>query len=374
MHRVLHYVALMNRGGEETFIMNVFRAIDRNVISFDFLCCLPGIGDYDSEIAELGGEVHHIELSKLHSKFKQIANFYILYKYLKAHNKKYDAFHIHTQHAMDGFKDALAAKLAGIPIVIVHSHSTSTLFHVKAHKLFRGFLNNLPITKLACSELAGKWLYGENGKFEVVRNGVDVEKYRYHNAVRESIREKNEWNDKIIIGHVGNFTYPKNHEFIIDVFNAYCKEEPKAHLVFAGKGELMNSAKAKCEGLGIIDRVTFLGMREDVEVLDQGYDLMLFPSRYEGLPVVLVEAQCTGLPCLISDTITQEVDITDLVSRLNIENDDITIWVDTIKEMLVEFKHYRRGDAAQAVYDNRYSMNDTVNRLMEIYCSYHGGK
>lgn len=369
MKRVLHYVALMNRAGQETFIMNVFRAIDKNVVSFDFLCCLPGKGDYDNEIKELGGNIFYIGLSKKKSKIKQIDNFFILYNYLKSVRSTYTAFHIHTQHAMDGFIEALAAKLAGIPVVIVHSHSTSTLYHVKAHMFFRGLLNHLPVIKLACSELAGKWLYGNDGKFEVIRNGIDIDRYRFDASIRAEIRMKYKWDDKIIVGHVGSFTYPKNHEFIVDVFCAFLKVEPKAHLVFAGKGELMQTIKDRCEALGINDKVTFLGTRDDIERLDQGFDIMLFPSKYEGLPVVLVEAQCTGLPCLISDTITSEVDITELVRRLNINNDDISIWVDSMSDMLKKFHYFRREDAAKIVDKNRYSMKDTVSRLMEIYSS-----
>lgn len=369
MKKVLHYVALMNRAGQETFIMNVFRAIDRSMVSFDFLCCLPGNGDYDEEIRKLGGEVYHIKLSDRNSMLKQFDNFFILYNYLKTSCKEYFAFHIHTQHAMDGFREALAAKIAGIPTVIVHSHSTSTLFHVNAHKLFRLPLNKLPVVKLACSELAGNWLYGRNGKFEVIRNGIDIDKYTYSEDIRTEVRKENGWNNKIVIGHVGSFTYPKNHEFIVDVFNSFLKVEPNAHLVFAGKGELKTSVEKKCEALGIRNRVTFLGTRNDIERLDQGFDIMLFPSRYEGLPVVLVEAQCTGLPCLISDTITTEVDITNLIKRLSIKNDDISIWVDALSKMLTEYKSYKRENAASVVNENKYSIKETVDRLMEIYCN-----
>ncbi len=355
----------MNRAGQETFIMNVFRAIDRRVVSFDFLCCLPGTGDYDEEIRQLGGEVYHIELSKRNSKLKQIDNFILLYKYLKSQADKYSAFHIHTQHAMDGFEEALAAKLAGIPVVIVHSHSTSTQYHVKAHKFFRSFLNHIPVTRLACSELAGNWLYGKTGKFEVIRNGVDAVKYTFKKDVRAQIRQDNGWSEKTIIGHVGSFTYPKNHEFIIDIFNEFLKINSNSQLVFAGKGELLDSIKDKCKHLNIEDKVSFLGTRDDIEDLDQAFDIMLFPSRYEGLPVVLVEAQCTGLPCLISDTITQEVDITNLINRMSLEN-SANNWSNKLSEMLARYRDYKREEASKIV-SNKYSMDDTVKRLTDIY-------
>lgn len=368
MNKVLHYVALMNRAGQETFIMNVFRTIDRKIVLFDFLCCLPGNGDYDEEIRSLGGEIYHLKLSERNSKLKQIDNFFILYRYLKLNRKKYTAFHIHTQHAMDGFLEALAAKMAGIPVVIVHSHSTNTLFHVKAHKIFRVFLNKLPVIKLACSEMAGKWLYGEKGKFEVIRNGININKYRFNSEIRSEVRKENGWDNKIVIGHVGSFTYPKNHEFIIDIFCELIKTNANSQLVFAGTGDLLKSIKEKCKNLGIYDNVTFLGTRDDIERLDQGFDIMLFPSRYEGFPVVLVEAQCTGLPCLISETITPEVDITKLIKRLDIINDDISVWSNEILNMLTEFQTYNREDAAEIVKENNFGMNETVNKLMSLYC------
>lgn len=368
MIKILHYVSLMNRAGQETFIMNVFKTIDPNVISFDFLCSLPGKGDYDDDIHSLGGEIYHIDLSKRQTKLKQVDNFFILYNYLKSVKKKYEAFHIHTQHAMDGYQEALAAKIAGFPMVIVHSHSTNTLFHIKAHMLFRKLLNHLDITRLACSDLAGKWLYGESGKYEVIHNGIDIQQYRFHKEIRDRLRKQYKWNDKLIIGHVGSFTYPKNHEFILDVFNEILKINSNAYLVFAGEGELSENIIAKCEILNIKDHVTFLGIQNNINEVDQAYDVMLFPSRYEGLPIALVEAQCTGLPCVISDTITAEVEITDRVIRLNLLKDNPKVWAKKVLEVVKENESTDRESAYLFVKKNGYNMVETINKLTQIYC------
>lgn len=366
MKKVLHYVAVMNRGGEETFLINVFNAIDRKNISFDFLCSLPGKGDYDNAIKGLGGDILHVELSSRESKLKQIDNFFILYKYLKTVKEKYAAFHIHTQHAMDGFRDALAAKLAGIPIVIVHSHSTSTLYHVRAHKLFQKPLDLLPIKKIACSELAGKWLFGEKGRFEVIPNGVDTKQYRFSEEVRESVRRTQGWEGKLIVGHVGSFTYPKNHEFLIDVFQEIHKIHRDSRLVMAGKGELQDNVREKVKRLGLEDSVEFLGLREDIKELDQAFDVMAFPSRYEGLPVVLVEAQCTGLPCVASDSITREVEMGERITWMSLQATPKQ-WAGKI----IESAENRAGKREEAYCDvelHGYSIEKTAQRLTRIYC------
>lgn len=364
MKRVLHYVAIMNRAGQETFIMNLFEAMDRNSWLFDFLCCLPGKGDYDEQIHDMGGEVYHIEINKMQGKLKQIDNFWVLYRYLKSVNDKYSVFHIHTQHAMDGFRDALAAKMAGIPVV-VHSHSTNTLYHAKAHKVFRKPLDLLPVKRLSCSKMAGEWLYGAGGKFEVIHNGIDVKKYQYEGVTRDRVRKAMGWDDKFVVGHVGSFTYPKNHEFLLEVFAEVHKVKANAILALAGKGELLHDIKEKAKRLEIEQYVHFLGTRDDVNELDMAFDVMLFPSRYEGLPVVLVEAQCTGLPCVVSDSITTEADISNNVVRISL-NELPKEWAKRVVAT-AENMEAKRKYAYLAVETSGYSMASVSKRMTQIY-------
>ncbi len=363
MKKVLHYVSIMNRGGQETFIMNVFHAINREHVLFDFLCTINQPGDYDVEINKLNGKIFHLNLGKF--KIEVIDRFLNLRKFLNLHKNEYGVFHVHTQHAMDGFLNATAAIKAGIPTVIVHSHSTNTLYHPIAHKIFRPLLRRLPVTKFACSDLAGKWLYGRQGEYKIICNGVDIKRFSFSNEIRQQIRRENKWDNHKVIGHVGSFSYPKNHEFIVKVFNEIAKKDSTAILVLIGIGEMINDVKKQVEELGISDKVQFLGKRSDVYKLDQGFDLFLFPSRYEGLPVVLVEAQCTGLKCLVSDTITSEIDVTENIYRESLINSPV-IWADTAIKIMEE--NTSRRNMADVVTNAGYNIKDTAKILTEFYC------
>ena len=363
--KVLHYVSIMDRAGEETFIMNVFRTIDKSNIMFDFLVTSEREGDYDKEINELGGSVRHIQLITKKQPLKRIKNFIVLKKYLKHLHKEYTTFHIHTQHAMDAMLDAMAAKLAGFRTVIVHSHSTCTLYHINAHYVCRPILNMLPIVRLACSDKAGKWLFGENGKYMIINNGIVTEKFLFNQSVRDRIRNEEGWNQRLVIGHVGSFSYPKNHVFMIDVFAAFLNLQPDALLVMAGKGDLMDEIKIKVEKLGITDKVIFLGSRGDVNQLYSAFDALLFPSHYEGLPVTLVEAQAADLPCLISDAITTETDINPNLKRMSLEQ-SAEEWAGKLNELTI---NHKRVDRTVTIEDSGYNIRTTTERLTEIYKS-----
>lgn len=362
--KALHYVSIMDRAGEETFIMNVFRTIDRSKIMFDFLVTQDREGDYDREIKELGGRVRHLQLITTGGPVKRLKNYFVLKRYLKPLNKEYTTFHIHTQHAMDAMLDAMAAKTAGFRNVIVHSHSTSTLHHVKAHYLCRPFLNHLPIVRLACSEKAGMWLFGENGKFEIINNGIVTENFLFNQKTREKIRSEEGWGDKTIIGHVGSFSYPKNHIFLVDVFKEYLELNPEALLVMAGKGDLMDEIKKKTDSLGIADHVSFLGSRSDVNELYSAFDVLLFPSHYEGLPVTLVEAQAADLPCLISDSITSETDIIPSLKHMSLSQ-GAKEWAEELSN-IVEGKR-KRENASKQIINAGYDIKTTSERLEQIY-------
>ena len=363
MVTVLHYVSIMNRGGQETFIMNVFRSIDRRKVTFDFLCTLSEKGDYDDEIDALGGNIYSLELG--YCKVQLMDRLYALSAFLKKHKGEYDVFHIHTQHAMDGYLNAIVAKKSGIKKVVVHSHSTSTLYHPLLHYFFRPFLNTIKIDKFACSDMAGEWLFGKGKKYRIIRNGVNVEAFSYSNTTRDKIRLENGWNDYTIIGHVGSMTYPKNHEFILDVFSEYIKINPKSILVLIGTGPLKNVVENKIENLKLKKSVILMGSRNDVNLLDQGLDLFLFPSRYEGLPVVLVEAQCTGVNCLISDTITPEVDVTENLYRLSLE-EKAECWAKKIDEIITSTSE--RTSMSNAVKKAGFDIKDTALELKKFYC------
>lgn len=361
--KVLHSVAIMNRGGEETFIMNLFRSMDRSRIGFDFICTVDEEGAYDEEIKKLGGSIYHLKQNRINGKRKQIDNTFLLYKFLRNHNQEFDVFHIHTQHAMNAFLSAFAAKMAKIPVVIVHSHNTNTLFHRKAHYFFRPLLNMLRIVRLACSEVAGTWMYGNN-KFRIVRNGIILDEFEFNPTAREAMRKKQGWENNYIIGHVGRFNNQKNHRYVINVFNELLKINSKYKLILVGDGENYDSIKDMVKELQIDDCVEFLGIREDVNHLYQAMDMFLFPSIYEGLPVVLVETQTSGLNAIISDSITQEIDITDLIHRESIE-DLPDLWAEKI-EYILNQKKMRQSDQL-TIRKAGYDIKTTAKEISNLY-------
>ncbi len=364
MTRVLHYVAVMNRGGEETLIMSIFRVIDRKSVTFDFLCTLNEKGAYDDEIYALGGEIYHQELG--YCRVPILDRMHSLSIFLRENRDRFDVFHIHTQQAMDGYMSACTARKAGIRKVIVHSHSTSTLYHPFFHRLFRPLLARVKVTRLACSDMAGKWLYGNHSEYTVLKNGIDTSLFSYSEARRNEVRKENGWTDYSVIGHVGSFTHPKNHPFILEVFRQYLLINPKALLVLTGEGPLRTDIENTIVRLDLEGKVILTGARPDVNGLLQGFDLFLFPSLYEGLPVSLVEAQCSGLKCLISDTITEEVLVTDNVCRLSLDLSPSS-WAERINALLSDGTE--RKDMSPSIREAGYDIRDTAGHLKNIYCS-----
>ena len=310
MERVLQVVTYMGRGGIETMLMNYYRHMDRSKIQFDFLCADSGKGDFDDEIYELGGRIYYLPPVTMRGPLKQAQKFFSLIRALRKH--PCDVFHIHTYHAMDAFRDALAAKISGVRTVVVHSHNSSALHHLGAHRLFRKLLSLLPIRRFACSQSAGEWMHAR-GNFQVICNGMDVDDIYYREEIRNVVRREFGWEGKKIIGHVGRFSEQKNHRFLIDVFFEIHRRDSQTHLVLLGKGDLQDEIHEKVARLGLTEAVSFTGVRDDVRRLYQGMDMLLFPSLFEGLSVVLIEAQACDLPCLISDTNSPEVKLTDRI-------------------------------------------------------------
>ena len=360
---VLHYVAIMNRAGEETFIMNVFRKLDRQYIIFDFLCSLEQRGEYDDEIESLGGAIYHYSEKKIVPS-TTIDTWIKLLRFLKSHSGEFAAFHIHTQHAMDGYLDAMAARMAGIPKVIVHSHSTNTLYHLNAHKLFRPLLAKAKVARFACSEEAGKWLYGEGERYRIIKNGIDTSLFCYSEDIRNRVRMENGWSNDKIVGHVGSLTYPKNHLFLLEIFRELIKLDSSVRLVLIGKGEYEQQILKYVSDNDLNEYVTLMGVRKNVNELCQAMDIMIFPSRYEGLPVTLVEAQAAALPSLISDVISNEIDLTDYIHRASL-NLSAAEWAKIEKDILDT--NCPRCDTSAEIRAAGYDIETTAKELQEFY-------
>lgn len=364
MVKVLHYVSKMDRAGQETFLMNVFRNIDRRKVNFGFLCTLTDTGDYDQEIKELTGKLYYAPIqNKGHLKI--VRNFFALKNFLKSLASEYQIFEIHTQHAMDAFLSSLAAKSAGFKAVIVHSHNSSTLYHRKLHYIFRPFLAFLPIVRFACSNSAGKWMYG-NRNFIIIKNGINLEEFLFSTKRRRKVRSELNWQKKLIIGHIGRFNSQKNQAFAVKIFNEFYKNHPNSELVFIGTGENIESVKEEVKQLGLQKNVKFLGVRTDVNRLYQGMDIFLFPSLFEGLPVVLIEAQTSSLPSLVSDKITTEVKISDKLYFKDLTSTSKQ-WAFSLEKILEENK--KRSNMTKEITNAGYNIKNVVRKLQKIYIS-----
>lgn len=367
--KVLHYVSKMDRAGQETFIMNVFRNINKDKINFDFLCSSNGRGDYDDEIRKLGGNIYHLGSLELRH-FKFLAVLFLLKKRLKILVRDHNVFEIHTQHAMDAFFSAMIAKKVGFKTVIVHSHNSNSLYHPKLHKIFRSFLHLLSVKRFACGVDAGKWMFG-NDHFTIIKNGIDTREFLFSSKKRESVRNKNYWENKIIIGHVGRFNSQKNQLFVVKVFQEFIKLQKNAKLIFIGVGEEQEKIRNYVKNSLIEKDIIFLGVRDDVNKLYQGMDLFLMPSLFEGMPVTLIEAQASSLPCLVSNSITHDVMVTNRISFEDLSKSSKS-WAESLEKLY--FKYPNRVNEIENITKAGYSIKDVTIKLETLYLKFNGDK
>lgn len=289
--------------------------------------------------------------------------FFELTKYLK--KSRYDIIHVHGSSALMSL-ELLAAKLAGVPVRIAHSRNTKAN-NVRADKLLRPIFNYLYTSGIACGKEAGKWLFGEK-EFTVLHNGKDFSKFCYDSKIREKERKKYNLDGKTVIGHVGAFNYQKNQEYLVKVFMEYLRKNENAVLYLIGDGDEKSAVQARAKELNVESKIIFAGNVRDVPQRLQAMDIMAFPSRFEGLPNVVLEWQAEGLPCLISDKITKECAPSDLVKFASIE-DDPKIWADKMEQMLEQFtdrkEQAKRG--TQALKENGFDIVDATKQLENIY-------
>ncbi|UKS24912.1 glycosyltransferase family 1 protein [Paenibacillus sp. HWE-109] len=364
--RILHVVVNMNRGGAETLLMNLYRNVDRTKVQFDFLTCKTGA--FDAEIQEMGGTIHRIPyVSDIgHKGYIQALD-----DFFAAH-PDYKIVHAHMDK-MSGFV-LRAAKKAGTPIRIAHSHNTSSEGGVaaKAYKWFAGtFIRSCATHFVACSRKAAQWLFtNQEKKALILKNGIESDKFAFSPLVRDQVRRELKLPaDAYVVGHVGRFAQQKNHAFLIDIFAQLNREKPETLLVLAGDGPLRALIEKRVKALSLQDKVRFLGVRTDITRLLQAFDMFAFPSLHEGLPVTLIEAQGAGLPCLISDRITQEVDMDiHLVERLSLG--DKKEWVDRMKQLIAGT--FPRQIPASSLSSKGYDIKSTAAWTEGFYLGISG--
>ena len=342
MERIKQIVPNMQSGGLETFIMNMYRNIDRSKFQFDFIVHYRERKFYDDEIEKMGGKIYRFSLRNDNNIIKYIIE---LDAFFKKH-KEYKIIHCHM--ASIGFLAFLLAIKKGLKIRIAHSHNAST------EKTLKGIVKSILIKpykymstyRLACSQNAGRFL------FKNKRPKIDIQ-----------IRTALNLTDKFVIGHVGRFNIQKNHEFLIDLFYNFKQEFNDAILILVGIGELETKIKSKVNKLEINDSVKFLGEVKNVDELYQGFDCFILPSLFEGLPVSGIEAQVSNLPCLFSDVITKESKINKNTFFLNINN--MSEWITELRNIKEKLLSERNNK--DVIKDRSFDIKPVVNRLEEIY-------
>ena len=330
--RIAQIIGKWLGGGVESVVMNYYRHIDRTKIQFDFICDKDSTNIPYDEIEQLGGRV--ILVPPYQKVFEYQKD---LIKIFKDNNYKIVHSHLNTLSVFP----LRAAKKAGVPVRIAHSHSTTNKKEWKKNlvkQILRPFSKVYATDYMCCSELAGRWLFGnkeyDKGNVYLLNNAIELDKVKYDEQLRNKKRkELNIKDDTLVIGHVGRFVEQKNHRFLIDIFNEVHKQKENSILLLVGQGPLMEEMKEKVKTLGIEDKVIFLGQRNDVNELYNAMDLFLFPSLYEGLGMVVVEAQVSGLPCVVSTKIPEIAKVINNVSFLKL-GCSVNIWCDEIIKMI----------------------------------------
>jgi len=360
--RVLQVFTILNRGGAETMIMNYYRHIDRTKVQFDFAVHREEKGAYEDEIIALGGKIYRF--LPFHPKNfteykKQIIRFF-------DEHPEYQIVHGHTSHL--GYFFYKEAKKREIPCIIIHSHNTGMDIDIKApfHVFFKWASCKHPTHYFSCGQKASDWLFGKHPKKNVymMNNAIDAGKFSYNEANSITMKQKLNLEGKFIIGHVGRMNLQKNHFLLLDIFKEVHSKINNSALVLVGEGELRRQIETRARILKLEESVIFLGIRNDIPDILQAFDLFLFPSKYEGLPVVIIEAQAAGLKCIVSDGIPQEAAIIpDLVEFISLKEKSL-YWAN---EVLKYENNYNRRNSSEEVRISGYDINDNVKWLENFY-------
>lgn len=371
--RVLHVLGGLSLGGAESRVMDLYRCMDREKVQFDFLIHRKDINSavyqkhfYEEEVEALGGKVYALPK-------------FMGYNYAAYRRAVRDFFREHHEFAVvQGHMTSTAsiylplAKKAGIPVGCAHARSAGVDKGIKGimTKVLRLPLLYRADYCIACSREAGEAVFGtkwsDSPKARLVPNAIDAGRFRYDASMRAKIRSELALDDSYVIGHVGRFHYSKNHEFLLQIFSRLHqnlkKKGKRCKLLLLGEGERMEAARSQAVRLGIEEDVVFLGNRKEVEQYYQAFDLFLFPSRFEGLPGTVVEAQAAGLRCVISDRITTQVGISKLVHFLSLE-ESADRWAREVEENLV----YERQDMTQVVREAGFDVWEQARRMEQFY-------
>lgn len=359
---VLHYIGSFEQGGSQAMILNLYQNIDRNRIQFDFVVHTDEVTELSKEAIKLGASIYRCPRYSART--------------CLAYNKWWNDFFIeHTEyqivHSHVRATAAIVLKIAkkyGC-VTIAHSHSTSSGSGISSlvKNVLQYRIRYVADYFMGCSQVAGEWLFGKKicstKRYYNVKNAIDTDKYTYDKSIAFEIRNDLGYTDSdIVFGHVGRLSEPKNHSFLLDVYAELHKRNVNYKLLLVGEGELRCEIEKKIKRLGIENCVKMEGARNDVNKLMMAMDLFLFPSKWEGLGIVMIEAQATDCPCIASDTVPKETKLLTKVKFLPI-NKGIKPWV----EMITAFEKHKRSNQYKVICESGYDIKHNVIFFERFY-------
>lgn len=367
--RVLHITEVLSQAGIESFLMNVYRRIDREKVQFDFLVLRNENEFFDEEVKELGGVKYWVHSDKKNTLLRILDESRQIEKFLK--KNPYDVVHIHYTTPLRA-PYLHAALVSGTSCRIYHSHSAYVSGKSKIKYLIysymRGRIQKWGTHFFACSHAASKWMYPTDllakGQDTVIPPGLEIDKFKYNSQLREKIREELGIGDEFVIIHTGRFTEQKNQSFLVHLFSELKKTEPNSKLLLSGVGPMQEEVKELAKALGVGEEVIFLDVKPEIFPYLDAADVYVMPSLYEGLPLAAVEAQCSGLPCIMSNLITEEVALTENVDFLSL-GDSSEIWISTI----LKYKDHIRKDESETIKKCGYDIDDIAKKMERFYIS-----
>lgn len=375
MTRILHFIYGLHVGGAETFIVNSILNLNKNTYHFDFAIQDPNITNPTIDELKKRGEINIYKIPK----FPQ--HLYDQYRHLKnlILNNQYDIVHIHYSSAINPVPLILCKILKNCNTsFILHSHNVNNnlggLIGRFIHKFNTRLLVGDNIGKMACSDIAAKWMFKgyDSTKYSIISNAIDVSKIQYHDSWRESVRiELNIPASAKVIGNLGRFVYAKNHRFMLNLFGYYSKTHPDALLLLVGEGPLLEEMKTLSKQLKIKERVIFTGLRTDVPQLLSAMDCFLFPSHFEGLGFTAIEAEACGLNVIASDKVPEDINQKGYVNFLSL-NDSLEKWS---RHIDLAISHaYSSDRKMNPILNSKYDIDRMIGTLDEIYNRFYSKK
>ncbi len=363
--KVLQFPIANSQGGITQYVLNNWRFIDRTRFHFDFATMSKKL-DMKDELEAEGCKVHFISCYAEENQEQFVSEIREILK------EDYDVIHLHTKQ-WKSFLIEEIAKEYGVPKIIVHSHSTGidTSDPVKRQEEIalheaakKAFTMDIATDFCACSWLAADFLFGgkiPKSRIKILKNAIDVNRFSYNTEVRNTVRQALNLEGCFVLGNVGRMTFSKNQEFLMEVMREIPEEQTNIRLLLIGSGELEEELRRKAEEYKLQEKVIFLGRRKDVDQILQAIDVLLLPSRFEGLGMALVEAQISGLKCLASEEVPQEAIITENLEWLPLKKN---LWIEKCLKLL---EGYDRKDMVQEAKDAGYDIREQIKIVEKMY-------